>query len=264
MMKILEQTDSPPQVEFDKFFAQFLVRGEISGAHVGYRTRCVAECCGDVFTVDHNGRTLLHWAIIDGNFEAVQFLVSNGAEVNVKCSLGNTPLHWITCLWFDNGDYFARFLVSQGADVNATNNRGLTPLHFAAFYGKVHSAKFLISAGAAVNINNNPYKYTPLHLAVRDAETARFLISVGADIHAKNNWGYTPLHEAAWTGTLETVKILIAAGADIDVKDEFSETPLDVAVRNGHTEVAEYLSDFGLGCVPFRNSKSRNLTAAHF
>ena len=86
---------------------------------------------------------------------------------------------------------------------------------------------------------------TPLHLAVRDAGTAQFLISAGANIHAKSNWGNTPLHEATLAGAIETVKILMRAGADTEAKDEFGETPLDLAEHNEQTEIAEYLLELG-------------------
>ena len=85
----------------------------------------------------------------------------------------------------------------------------------------------------------------PLHLEVRDAGTAQFLISAGASIHAKSNWGNTPLHEAALAGAIETVKILMRAGADAEAQDEFGDTPLDIAERNGQTEIEEYLFQLG-------------------
>ena len=258
MIKILEQS-ALRQAEYDKFFIQFLTRGGASESLVDYRTRCIAECCGDVSTVDHNGRTLLHWATIDGNIEAVKRLISLGADINARCSLGNTPLHWVTCLWFDSNNDFAKLLVSNGADVNAQSKRGLTPLHLAAFYGKVESVKYLVSVGAKINACNNRFKFTPLHLAVRDIDTVLYLISVGAHIHVKNNWGHTPLHDAAWIGVLDVVKVLVVAGADINAKDDFDETPFDVARRNSQTEVIEYLSDLDVSHVPFRISTPYNL-----
>jgi ankyrin repeat protein len=263
MIKILEQSASPQQ-EFDKFFTKFLAREEAEESHISYRTRCISECCGDVNAVDHNGRTLLHWGTIDGDFEAIQILVSHGADVNAKCCLGNTALHWIACLWFDMGNHLTRYLVSKGADVNAKNKRGLTPLHYAAFYARLESVKFLVSAGAKINAQNNKFKYTPLHFAVRDVDITKFLVSSGADIHARNNWGHTVLHEAACIGAIETVKILITAGADFDAKDDFGETALDVAARNRHTDVLEYLSDLNSSRVQFRNFETQNLTATIF
>jgi len=159
MLKIVEHSAAQRQTqqgEFDEFFVKFL-RKEGTDSNGNYRARCVAECAEHVNAVDHSGRSLLHWATIDGDFDAVQFLVAHGANVNLKCGLGNMPLHWVACLWFDRGNHFSQFLVSKGADVNAKNKRGLTPLHFAAFYGRLGTAKFLVSAGAKVNAHNKQY-----------------------------------------------------------------------------------------------------------
>ena len=243
MLKIVDLLTAPQQVqrdEFNDFVAKFLRKEEIEDFSVNYRARCVAECAECVDTVDHNGRSLLHWAVIDGDFEAVRFFVSEGADVNLKCSLGNTPLHWVTCLWFDKENIFAKYLVSKGGRVNTKNKNGMTSLHYAVFYGRLNSAKFLIGAGAKLNARTK-FGDTALHLAVRHADVTQFLILAGADINAKNTRGNTPLHEAVWLGTLEAVKILVAAGADIEAEDAFDATPLDLAESNGQTEIAEYL-----------------------
>jgi ankyrin repeat protein len=54
----------------------------------------------------------------------------------------------------------------------------------------------------------------------------KYLKSVGADIHAKNNYGETPLHFASRNGHLEVVKYLKSVGADINAKNNNSWTPL--------------------------------------
>jgi ankyrin repeat protein len=62
----------------------------------------------------------------------------------------------------------------------------------------------------------------------------KYLKSVGADIHAKNNYGETPLHFASRNGHLEVVKYLKSVGADINAKNNNSWTPLHSASYNGH------------------------------
>jgi len=228
------------QDEFDEFVVKFMTREGIGGDTVNYRTRCVSECAECVEAADHNGRTLLHWATIDGDIEAIKFFVSHGADVNEKCGLGNTPLHWVVCLWSDIGNNFIDFFVSAGARVNTKNRCGHTPLHLAAFYGRRKSAELLISAGAKINTKSRS-GHTPLHLAVYHVDVLEFLISAGADINARSHNGNTPLHEAVWVGSLEAVKILVAAGADTDAENEYDATPFELAESNGQEEIAGFL-----------------------
>jgi len=243
MTVIHEQTAAWQQMlqdEFDEFVVKFLPREGIGESTVSYRTRCVLECAECVEAVDHNGRTLLHWASIDGDIEAIKFFVSHGADVNEKCGLGNTPLHWVTCLWNDIGSDFIDFLVSSGARVNTKNKNGHTPLHMAAFYGRRKSAELLISVGAKTNAKSRS-GHTPLHLAVYHVDVLQFLIDSGADINARSNNSNTPLHEAVWVGSLEAVKILVAAGADTDAENEYDTTPFELAESNGQEEIAGFL-----------------------
>jgi ankyrin repeat protein len=66
----------------------------------------------------------------NANVEILEYLVSQGAEVNAKNNdNGSTPLHEAA---FHNANVeILKYLVSQGADVNAKDNNGKTPLDFA-------------------------------------------------------------------------------------------------------------------------------------
>jgi len=62
------------------------------------------------------------------------------------------------------------------------------------------------------------FGYTPLHHAAWNAHTeiAGLLITTDADVNAKGDKGSTPLHGAA---NKEVVELLIANGADVNAKD---------------------------------------------
>ena len=48
----------------------------------------------DIQCTNRNGSTPLHFASYGGHTEAVQVLLSNGADPNIKDNSGNTPLDW--------------------------------------------------------------------------------------------------------------------------------------------------------------------------
>ncbi len=90
-------------------------------------------------------------------------------------------------------------------------------------------------------------KYYPLFLAVKKDYTriGRVLIRAGAEVNARNNYGDTPLHKAAWEGRTELVKSLLEAGAKVNAGDRDGETPLHWAASKRETQVAKILIEGG-------------------
>ena len=211
-----------------------------------------AEFGSDITGEDKNGNTLLHLAVMGGNMVVTKFLLSRGANVNVKNSSGGeTPLGYAVS--FGRVE-FVKLLLSKGANVNAKNNVGGTILGYAVSSGRVEIAQLLISGGADVN-TKNMLGGTLLHDAATygKVEVAQILISKGLNVNAKSNSGKTPLHEAAGNkGNVEIVKLLISKGANVNAKDQnnyfFGKTPLDIAEQagsSGNPAVAKYLKSVG-------------------
>ena len=59
--------------------------------------------------------------------EAVEVLVSKGADVNVQNAKGETPLHLVSELK-GNADRLLYLLMKNNASLNAKDNSGRTPL----------------------------------------------------------------------------------------------------------------------------------------
>ncbi len=77
-----------------------------------------------------------------------------------------------------------------------------------------------------------------------------YLLSVGADAQYINSRGFTPLHFAAASQSLETVEILVDAGADVNavtlkVGWEQRASVLDIMAENGFYEGLKYLVNQG-------------------
>lgn len=71
------------------------------------------------------------------------------------------------------------------------------------------------------------------------------LLDTGADVNASNNYGRTPLHEAAWNDNTAVAELLIAKGADVNAADGDGKTPLYWAARYDNVAVAELLRKHG-------------------
>jgi len=86
------------------------------------------------------------------------------------------------------------FLVNEGAIVNVTNIDGYSPLHFAAKERNKYLVKYLLKKGLEVDNESLLDGKTPLMLAVEESDNLpviKLLIGNGADINAKDKKGRT-------------------------------------------------------------------------
>ena len=119
----------------------------------------------------------IHTGARIGYYEAVKGYLADGVDVNVKDSVGDTPLHHAA---LRSNKEMAELLIAAGADVNAKSDSGSTPLHNAAINGRKEVAELLIANGADVNaiiVSGRNQGKTPLDMTIRlrRTETADLL-----------------------------------------------------------------------------------------
>jgi ankyrin repeat protein len=136
--------------------------------------------------------------------------------------------------------------IEQNANVNCRKGIvGMTPL-MRAIHNKYDAiVKILLKHNANINAQDK-YNKTALHLAVsydcasyNTVAIIQLLLEEGAKVDIADQFGATPLYEAAHDGSLEIVKMLLAYGANANI--QASEYENQTALMSKHFEVVEAL-----------------------
>jgi ankyrin repeat protein len=116
-----------------------------------------------------SGEMALHIVTRRRDVPWMNFLIANGASVNVRDKDGNTPLHTASQLGFIDG---IQTLVRRKADVNAVNGRGESPLVVAVQQRNAMVVRELLNAGANPDLADHVAGMSARDYADRDRRAA--------------------------------------------------------------------------------------------
>lgn len=126
-----------------------------------------------------------------------------------------------------------------------------------------------LKAGADPNAPSQEYDGTALGVALTAdcSRGAALLVEAGAHLTAKDEFGYTPLHFAAYFGDAALIRLMLARGADPKVASRKAHpsyeyfrkgsTPLDIARRDGDADRIEALAGPPAAAAPAADFTSR-------
>lgn len=173
---------------------------------------------------DRHGNRAIHWAVLTRRTELVDWLLTQGADINSKRPDGARPLD------LTNGDY--QFRVSRDLHPDAPEDHWAVMDHLltkGAFYDLTTACRRNDIARVREILANDP------EAARRDAEYSTWYS------------GY-PLRSASKAGHLDIVKLLLEYGADPNHAEHglapFGGSLYD-ATQNGHFEVLQLLIESG-------------------
>ena len=212
-----------------------------------------------------DGTTALQWAAHWNDLEAVNLLLTAGADPKVANRYGATPLSEAASV---GNAKMIEALLKAGADAKTlTTADGETVLMTAARAGNVDAVKILLEHGADVNARENYKGQTALMWAAaeRHPDIVKVLLEHGADwkvvsfdrptkmpklsaassVSPTARGGFTAFLFAARQGDIESAKAMLDGGVDINQTDVDGATALVVSIMNKWYTFAKFLLDRG-------------------
>lgn len=184
----------------------------------------------------------MHLACAQGAIDIVKLMFAmqpNEKKLSLACTdiQKMTPLHCASM--FDHPE-IVEYLVSEGADLNALDKEHRSPLLLAASRAGWRTVHSLIRHGANINLKDIDLRNI-LHLVIMNggrleefatevtkAQSKNYLLQL---MNEKDNTGCSPLHYASREGHIRSLENLIRLGACINLKNNNNQSPLHFAAR---------------------------------
>lgn len=183
--------------------------------------------------LDKSGNPPLYTAAMYRNTDAIDFLIRNGAEVDLCASA-----------YLDRPDVTKRLLDVNRSLVDQRTATGRTALHFAATKGAFDVARTLIEHGADVNVVDAKGN-TPL-LEASHGGPWKERASEPVIALLLEHGAVVDLHAAAAIGRVDLVEAALAKSPKrLDELDEDGNTALFLAARNDQFDVVKCLIGHG-------------------
>nr|XP_019580618.1 PREDICTED: transient receptor potential cation channel subfamily A member 1 [Rhinolophus sinicus] len=212
----------------------------------------------------------LHHAAEEGQVELMEMIIHDSSceVLNVMDNYGNTPLHWAA---EKNQVESVKFLLSEGANPNLRNSNMMAPLHLAVQGLHNQVVKVLIEHnGTNINLEGENGNTAVIIACSKDnSEALQMLLNKGAKPCKSNKWGCFPVHQAAFSGAKKCMEIILKYGeengynrqAHINFVNNGKSSPLHMAVQSGDLEMIKMCLDNGAQLELIENGKC---TALHF
>lgn len=194
-------------------------------------------------TVFKNGQTPLSTAAEYDSDDIFELLVSRGADVNQKDTLGQTQL--AVAIMHSQFKPIERFL--QQKDIDLTDEMNRIPMFEMAIRRNAYAVvQRLLQCKEYCDAHINALFETgesPLGVAGRYGFDGilELLVDSGADIHQQNGYGITAMAETIFGGESSSISLLLRQNG-IDLTDKINGIPMfEMAVTSGVYEVVDRL-----------------------
>lgn len=193
---------------------------------------------------DDDGATALMFAAQAGNDSIILYLISKGANINLKTKDYNTTA--LICAVNNDNLRSAEILIRNGANIDDVDIFNRTALHYSTIYGYGSTTDMLLYYDADVNIQDD-WGYSPLFYAVEynDSYLTDLLIKNGADINIVSANGSSLLHVAAYNNNLYFLNNYYELVNIKRKNNNAGYSPIEMSLTGGNSEALEFFLNSG-------------------
>ncbi|XP_031632673.1 transient receptor potential cation channel subfamily A member 1 isoform X3 [Contarinia nasturtii] len=227
-----------------------------------------------ICTQQHDLSTPVHLACSQGALEIVKLMFRMQPQEKKIClactdAQKMTPLH---CAAMFDYPEVVQFLVKEGADLNVLDREYRSPLLLAASRGAWKTVLALIRLGAQISIKDINSRNVLHHVIMNGGRLDEFATEVSRTqfnfqltqlLNEKDNTGCSALHYASREGHIRSLENLIRLGACINLKNNNNESALHFAARYGRYHTVKQLLDSEKGTFIINESDGEGCTPLH-
>ncbi|KAG8716727.1 palmitoyltransferase akr1 [Ceratobasidium sp. 394] len=174
---------------------------------------------------DAQNVTPLHWAAINAQLAACEYLIQAGADIDaLGGELVSTPMQWAARSGYI---YIIQLLLQHGADPSISDTQGYNTLHLVTHSSGVMPLLYILQHRDKVPVDSQDSAgHTALMRAAcqGDALYVDLLLKHGASVSAVDMAGLTPLHWSVVRGNSMCIHRLVESGADLGARGSDGKT----------------------------------------
>jgi ankyrin repeat protein len=169
----------------------------------------------------------IHDLAEQGNLNQVKALIEQGkasADEEDNKFMRRKVLHYAA---ESNQAEIVEFLLAQGAKVDIEDRSGFTPLHYALFKGHLHLSQLLLEKGADPNKEGAFYLFHAAEMGY--AVIVEQLLRYGADANLQTYYKETALHFAV-RYVRPPIIVYLYKTTNLQLKNVYEQTPIEMAI----------------------------------
>ncbi|KAL8994643.1 MAG: hypothetical protein Q9169_005444 [Polycauliona sp. 2 TL-2023] len=189
----------------------------------------------------------LYYAALLGLHQCTEYLIENGAIVNVKGGKYEYP---VVAAVVAGAEDIIELLATRSSTGIKASILDVSPVDVAALKAVVLCRAYMLTKllESGVDISRcDQFDKTMAHTATEydSLDCLRILFGFGASLEARDHAGMTPLQTASSTGATACMEFLLSMGANIHTRDAIGRTPLIVAASAGKNAAVVLLLEKG-------------------
>lgn len=227
----------------------------------------LSQTGNDVNKLTHDGRTYIFWSASAGNTELMEYLLKNGAKVDLKDDHGASPVNFaagsgqpntkvydlllnknpdlkkdvnedganalLLSAGADKDFALLNYFTAKGLDINSTDENGNTIFNYVARSGKIDVLKKLIEKGVKYNDNAFILASQGGRSGANPIEVYQYLESLKLNPAVVSNTGQTVLHGIGRRDKQSgIINYFMSKGVDVNKTDNDGNTALMVAAAS--------------------------------